>query len=202
MISDVYDSTVELFKRYGCPAQVFLGPQWLDQYIPPLSVVLYQTRDQFGEQVASYTPTQRGLYVNPRPLATRACGFTARLWATAPTQRNSEDQYRADLAWLDALVNQFVIALRYIGAGISSAEGGMAAKGNAAADVSGLGYELECRLDIPIIDAPWPAQGLDNCSQTWRHARATAEITVSGKVDPEPPFYQPGIVFPVPTPEE
>ena len=199
MISDVYDSVVELFNTYKCPAPVFLGKQYADQYIAPLSVVMWQTRDQFAEQIASYTPTQRGLYVNPRPLATRRCGFTARLWATAPVQRNTQDQYRADLAWLDALVNQFVIALRYIGAGISAADAGMAAAGNAAADVSGLGYDLECHLDIPIVDAPWPAQGLDKCTETWKHSPATAEITVSGKVDPAPPYFQPGIVFPVPT---
>lgn len=202
MISDVYDSVVELFQRYGCPAPVYLGKQFADQNTEPLCVVMWQTDDKYGGQIASVTPTQTGLYINPRPLKTRSCGLSVRLWASAPEQKNAQDQYRADLAFLDALINQFAIALNYIASGINEMSGGMAAAGNAASVISGLGYDLTCTVDIPIIDAPWPAQALDKCTETWVHRPGTAEITVSGKVDPDPPFYQPGIVFPVPTVEE
>lgn len=203
MISDVYDTMVELFKRYGCPAPVYLGEQYASQHIETMSVVMWQTRDKFAEKSPTLvvTPAQGG-YVNPLPIKTRRCGLAARLWATAPEQRNPSDQYRANLAWLDALVNQFCIGLHYIAQGISEFEGGVAAAGNAAADVAGLAYDLTCLIDIPIVDAHWPARALDKCTETWIHRPATAEITISGKVDPAPPFYQPGIVFPVPTATE
>lgn len=202
MISDVYDSVVEVFKRYGCPARVYLGEQYASQHTETLCVVMWQTSDQFTEQLASVTPSQAIVYIDPRPLKTRKCGVTARLWATAPQQRERGDQYRADLAYLDALINQFAIALHYIGAGINEMKGGMAAANNAAADVAGLGYDFQCSIEIPIIDAKWPAQALDKCTQTWLHHTATADITIAGKVDPEPPFYQDGIRFPVPTATE
>ncbi len=203
MISDMYDSVVELFKHYGCPAPVYLGEQYATQHTETMCVVMWQTSDQFAEAVPSApSPTQTGLYINPRPLKTRRCGLKVRMWAKAPKQRNAQDQYRADLAWLDALVNQFCIALNYITAGINELQGGVAAAGNASAAVAGLGYDLTCLVDVPIIDAKWPAQALDKCTETWQHMPATAEITISGKVDPEPPYYQPGIVFPVPTATE
>lgn len=200
MISDLYDSIVELFKVYGCPAPIYLGEQFKDQHTETLCVVLWQTDDKFTPQLASVLPPiTRALYLNPRPIATRKCGLNARLWATAPPQKDPQDQYRADLAYLDALVNQFAIALQQLASGISDIEGGMAADGNAAAVRSGLGYDLVCRVDVPVIDAPWPAQQLDECSKTWEHRPATALITISGKVDPEPPHFQPGTTFPVPT---
>ncbi len=204
MISDVYDSVVEVFKTYGCPAPVYLGEQFADQHLAPLCVVMWQTADQYAGQLASVpvgpdTPTGR-LYINPRPLKTRRCGVTARLWAQAPQQRSPQDQYRADLAFLDALINQFCIALNYITAGINEIKGGMAAKGNAAASVAGLGYDLMTAIDIPIVDAKWPAQQLDKCTSTWLHHTATAEISVAAEIG-DPPF-APTIVFPVPTTEE
>ncbi len=204
MISDVYDSVVQVFKAYDCPAVVYLGEQLADQHIAPLSVTMWQTSDQFIGQNASVpvgpdTPTGR-LYINPRPLKTRRCGVTARLWAQATKQRSPQDQYRADLAYLDALVNQFCIALNYITAGINEIQGGMAAKGNAATVVAGLGYDLMTTIDIPIVDAKWPALALDKCTETWLHHTATAEISIAAKVG-DPP-YAPNVVFPVPTSEE
>ncbi len=201
MISDVYDSVVEVFCKYGCPAKVYLGEQYADQHIETLSVVMWQTSDQYAGQIASVdvgpnTPTGH-LYINPRPLKTRRCGVTARLWAQAKTQSNAQDQYRADLAYLDALINQFCIALNYITAGINEIKGGMAAKGNASTVVAGLGYDLMTAIDIPIVDAKWPAQQLDKCTETWLHHTATAEVSVAAKIG-EPP-YAPNVVFPVPT---
>lgn len=201
MISDVYDSVIEAFKQYGCPAPVYLGEQYADQHLAPLCVVMWQTDDLFTEQIASVTMPMQSMYINPRPIKTRRCGLRARLWATAKPQRNAEDQYRADLATLDALLNQFIVALQHTVPGIYELRGGHAAKGNAATVTSGLGYDLDCLIDIPIIDAPWPAQALDKCATTWKYGRGTAEITISGKVDPAPPYFQPAIVFPVPTEE-
>jgi hypothetical protein len=202
MISDVYDSVVQVFCTYGCPAPVYLGQQYADQHLAPLSVVMWQTDDQFSGQNASVpvgpdTPTGR-LYLNPRPLKTRRCGVTARLWAQAKPQRSAQDQYRADLAYLDALINQYCIALNYITAGINEIKGGMAAKGNAAAGVAGLGYDLFTSIDIPIVDAKWPAEALDKCTETWVHQTATAVISVAAEIG-DPPF-APNVVFPVPTP--
>jgi hypothetical protein len=202
VISDVYDSLVHLFKAYGCPAPIYLGEHWKDQHLPPLSVVIWQTNDVFAPQGASVTPLQRGMYINPRPVATRRCGLNAQLWATAPEQRDPCDQYRADLAWLDALVNQFVVGLQAIASGIHVVSGGVHAPGNAGSVRSGLGYDMTSMVDIPIVDAPWPAQQLDKCTTTWMYRPATAEITIAGNVDPNPPHYQPGIVFPVPTATE
>lgn len=206
MISDVYDSVVHVFREYGCPAVVYLGEQFADQHIEPMSVVMWQTSDEYTGQLASVaidpnSPTGR-IYINPRPLKTRRCGVTARLWAQAKQQRDAQSQYRADLAYLDALVNQFCIALNYITAGINEIKGGMAAKGNASTVVAGLGYDLMTTIDIPIVDAKWPAQALDKCTETWLHHTATAEISVAAAPAVSKPPFPPTIVFPVPTAEE
>lgn len=203
MISDVYDSVVDAFRRYGCPAVVYLGSQYQPQNTETLRVVLHQTIDQFASPLPSLNPiaTQQYMYgaINPRPVATRRCGVEAELWATAPTQRDPQDQYRADLAYLDALVNQFVVALQQIASGLFVIEGGQAGPGNGAAGAAGLGYVVKAMIDIPVIDAPWPKEQLDRCTETWVHRPAVAEITISGKVDPEPPNFQPQPPFRVPT---
>lgn len=204
MISDLYDAICQAFKRYGCPAPIYLGEQWRSQHTIPLRVVMWQGKDspadQFTPQLAaSLTPTQRIQFINPRPVATRRCGFSVELWATAPNTKDTRDQYRANLAYLDALVNQFCAALQQLTSGIFEVESGRAAAGNADADVSGLGYTLQCLCDVPIIDVPWPAQQLDKCSETWAYGQASAEISVTTAT--EPPVVSPP-PFPVPTPEE
>lgn len=203
MISDVYDSMVEAFRRYGCPAAVYLGSQYQAQNTETLRVVLHQTIDQFAPPLPSLTPiaTQQYMYgaINPRPVATRRCGVEAELWATAPLQRDPQDQYRADLAYLDALVNQFVVVLQQLTSGIFVVEGGQAGPGNGAAGSAGLGYVIKALIDVPVIDAAWPREQLDKCTETWAHRPARADITISGKVDPEPPHFQPQPPFRVPT---
>jgi hypothetical protein len=203
VISDVYDCIVEAFRRYKCPANVYLGEQFRAQHTGPLRVVIYQGQsspaDQFtGALPAQLLPTQTIQYINPRPVATRRSGFSAELWATAPKQRSAVDQYRADLAYLDALVNQFGVALQQLASGIFMIQSGVAAAGNADAAVAGLGYTLQCVIDVPIIDAEWPAQQLSKCTETWAHHPATAEVSVQDTQTEEvvPP------VFSVPTPTE
>lgn len=205
MISDVYDAVVEGFRRYGCPAAVYLGGQFFEQHTPPLRVVLKQTDDLFGPPLPSMgdTPTQQMMYgnaMNPRSVGTRRCGLDVEMWATAPRQRDPQDQYRADLAYLDALVNQFAVVLQQIASGVHVLQSGVAATGNVSANAAGLGYMLKALVDIPIIDAPWPAQQLSRCSETWAHRSGSFVITVEGKVGGEPP-YQPQPPFTVPTPE-
>ncbi len=207
MISDLYDSIVEAFERYGCPAKVYLGEQYRSQHTETLRVIMWQgsssPADSFGgHSAASLSPTQRIQFVNPRPVATRKCGFSVELWATAPEQRFPADQFRANQAYLDALVNQFVAVLQQIASGVYTVQGGLAAAGNADADVAGLGYTLQCSCDVPIIDVAWPSQQLSECSKTWQYSGATAEVTIAGKVDPETPFYQNQPPFTVPTPED
>jgi hypothetical protein len=204
VISDVYDALVEVFRAYGCPACVFLGGQFQPQHTAPMRVVLTQTGDKFSEVVASLpTATQQALYtpINPRPIKTRRCGLDVEFWANAPKQRNPQDQYRADLAYLDALINQFIIAMQRCFSGIYELESGGAPAGNADITVAGLGYTLKCLVDIPVIDAPWPEQQLSACSETWAHRPGSFIVTVEGKVDPEPPYYQPQPPFTVPTTE-
>lgn len=203
MISDLYDSLVHAFRAYKCPAPIYLGEQFRAQNTGPMRVVIWQGKDspadQFTPQIAaSLSPTQTLQYINPRPVATRKCGFSVELWATAPTQKNAQDQYRADLAWLDALVNQFVVSLQQIASGIYQVNGGKAAAGNADASVLGLGYTMLCVCDIPIIDAAWPAQQLSECSKSWEYGAATADISIENQA--EPPTVSPR--FTVPTPEE
>lgn len=205
MISDVYDSIVAAFKAYHCPAVVFLGAQYRDQHTSPMRVVMWPAgTDAFKPQNGSVlTDPQLRLWkpINPRSTATRGYAFLAELWATAPVQRRPGDQYRADLAYLDALVNQFAVVLQQLTSGIFTIQGGEAAESNAAAGVSGLGYTMAVQVDVPIIDARWPAQQLDACTKTWAEAPARAIISIDGKVDPEPPHYQTGEQFPVPTEE-
>lgn len=211
MISDLYDCTVECFRRYGCPAEVFLGEQYRAQHTSPLRVIMYMGTtsppDQFAPANPSVAllPTQtqmmlaRGLPINPRPVATRHAGFSVELWATAPNQRNAADQYRANLAYLDALVNMFGVALQQLASGIFTIQSGLAAAGNADAAVSGLGYTMQCVCDVPVIDVPWPAQQLAECSKTWAHHAATATVSVTKEGDP--PVVSPP-PFTVPTPPE
>ncbi len=203
MISDVYDSIVEVFKVYGCPAPVFLGQQFADQHTGTLCVVMWQNDDLFAEALPSVQiwPNQH-MYINPRAIKTRRCGLVARMWATSPTpHRSAQDQFRADTAYLDALINQFIVALQHSVPGIYELRGGKAAAGNAAADVAGLGYDLHCLINVPILDAAWPAQGLDKCTSTWVHGRGTAIVNVKAVpvVGGEP--YPPNVTFPVPTEE-
>lgn len=204
MISDIYDALVQGFERYNCPARVYLGGQFHEQHTQPLRVVLKQTDDVFEKGTPSFTPTQQMLYgqaINPRPVGTRRCGLDVEFWAKAPQQRDPQDQYRADLAYLDALVNQFAVVMQQIAAGIHVFQGGAAAAGNVSANSAGLGYLLKALVDIPLIDAPWPAQQLSACTTTWAYRPADFIITVEGKVSPEPPYYQPQPSFRVPTPE-
>ncbi len=203
MISDLYDSLVKAFRAYKCPAPIYLGEHFRSQHTVPLRVVLWQGKDSpadafSGAVVAGLTPTQAIQYINPRPVATRECGFSAELWATAPTQRNVENQYRANLAYLDALINQLVTALQQISSGVYRIQGGRAAAGNADATVSGLGYTLACVCDIPIIDARWPEKQLSECSKSWAYGPASADISIENQNDP--PTVSPR--FTVPTPEE
>jgi len=209
VISDLFDSLCHAFKAYGCPAAMFLGEQWRAQHGPPLRVVIWQGNqsppDVFSPQnVASIQPSQRLQYINPRPVATRVAGFSAELWATSPPQKDPRDQYRADLAYLDALVNQLGAALQQISSGIFTMQGGLAAAGNADASVSGLGYTAQCTCAIPIIEAPWPAQQLSRCSETWAYGSATAEVGVVLQTGYNPPEFAPSSppVFRVPTPPE
>ncbi len=206
MISDLYDSVVEVFRRYGCPAAVYLGSQYQSQHTETLRVVIVQETDSYAPPLPSLSPlaTQQYMYgvINPRPVGTRKCGFFVELWATAPQQRDPQDQYRADLAYLDALINQFAVALQQTASGIHVLEGGQAGPGNGAAGSAGLGYVLRVSVDVPIIDAKWPAQQLSACTETWVHRPATADITIAGNVDPESPHYQPQPPFRVPTPTE
>ncbi len=195
MISDLYDALTKAFKRYGCPAPIFLGEQFRAQHTVPLRVVLWQGKDSPADQyvpqnVSVPNPTQRLQYINPRPVATRRCGFSAELWATAPTEKDPQDQYRANLAFLDALVNQFVVALQQLASGIYEVQSGRAAAGNADASVSGLGYTLQCVCDVPVIDAAWPAEGLNECSKTWAYGRATAEVDVDLQTKIDPPTFE------------
>lgn len=205
MISDLYDSMVRAFRAYGCPAPIYLGKQFADQHTGPFRVVLWQDADTFGQAnpslpAAAQAATKQA--INPRAVATRRCGVVANLWATAPVQRSAQDQYRADLAYLDALVNQVCVALQQLASGVFIMSAGMAAAGNDNADVAGLGYELRFSVDVPIIDAAWPAQQLSECTKTWIEAPATAEITIEKRVPPlDPPTYQGEPPFTVPTPE-
>ena len=206
MISDLFDSVVHVFARYKCPAVLYLGQQFTPQHTETLRVVMYQGEkspaDEFAPQsAASLLPSQTIQYINPRPVATRRAGFSVELWATAPKQRQAQHQFRADLAYLDALLNQFIVALQQTASGVFVAKSGVAAPGNQDANVAGLGYTLQCSCDVPVIDAPWPAQQLSECSKTWAYGPARAEITIAGKVDTEAPFYQPQPPFIVPTPE-
>lgn len=202
MISDVYDAMCHAFERYGCPIPIYLGPQFLAQHTPTSRVVMFQSTDKFKPpSPASLTPTQRLQYINPRPVATRSCGLNAELWVTAPPQANAQNQYRADLAYLDALVNQFCVALQQLVSGLFDLEGGVCAPNNGAAARAGLGYLLSCSIDIPIIDAAWPAQQLGECSKTWAYAPATAEIEIAKQTGYNPPEFQPEPPFTLPTPE-
>ena len=202
MISDLYDALCQAFARYKCPAPIYLGEQYRAQHTAPMRVVLWQGKDspvdQFTPQLAaSLLPTQTLQYINPRPVATRKCGFSAELWATAPTQNDPQDQYRANLAYRDALVNQFAVALQQISSGISQLQGGKAAAGNGDASVSGLGYTLACVCDVPIIDSAWPAQQLSECSKSWAYRAATAIVSIENQ---KPPITV-GPQFTVPTQE-
>jgi hypothetical protein len=205
MISDLYDALVVVFKQYECPAAVYLGEQYRAQNTETLRVVMWPSGDKFTPQNGSVLsePARRFWRpINPRSTATRKAGFEVELWATAPVQRNPVHQYRADLAYLDALVNQFAIAMQQIASGLFELAIGDSAPSNAAAGVAGLGYTLQCSVDVPVIDAKWPAQQLDACTKTWAEASGSATITVDGKVDPEPPHYQTGQTFTVPTEED
>lgn len=209
MISDLYDGIVHVFRQYRCPAVVYLGEQYRAQHTGGLRVVLWQgsqsPADQFlpkNESLATW-PTQQlqlkaAQFINPRPVATRRCGFSAELWATAPKQRVAADQWRANMAYLDALVNQFAVALQHLASGVFMVQSGLAAQGNADADVMGLGYTLQVSTDVPVIDVPWPAQQLGKCSETWAYGPAVADVSV---VDTQTEETHPP-VFRVPTPEE
>ncbi len=202
MISDLYDALVIAFRKYHCPAKLFLGAQYKGQHTGDMAVILYQDDDTFGPPNPASVPEEmRKQFLNPRPVATRVSGFVAELWASAPIQTDATLQYRADLAYLDALINQFGCALNQLAIGTSALSGGAAARGNADSAIRGLGYALKGTFNIPIIECAWPAQQLDRCTRTWAEAAAKAAVTVSGKVDPEPPYYQPGVSFPVPTEE-
>ncbi len=202
MFADVFDALVPAFKAYGCPAELYLGPQFVDQHTGTLRIVFIQTDDTFVGAVPSQLPaTQRG--VNPRAIATRMCGVTAELWATAPDQRDASKQYRANLAYLDALLNTLLACLQQLATGISVTTGGVAAPNNSDSGISGLGYTLAFAIAIPVTDTPWPT-ALVCAPNTWTEAPATAEITPSGRLDnsTDPPSYQDAFTFPVPTPEE
>jgi len=150
--------------------------------------------DQFTPELAStFTPSQLLQYINPRPVATRKCGLSAELWATAPKQRNADDQFRANQAYLDALVNQYMCVMQQIVSGLFVVQSGLAAAGNADATVAGLGYRLQMLIDVPVIDAQWPAAQLDKCTETWAHRPGTAEVSVTGPGDnvAPPPFTVP-----------
>lgn len=209
MISDLYDAVCHAFRAYGCPAEVYLGEQWRAQHTGTMRVVMWQGKDsppdQFGPQTASsILPTQALQFINPRPVATRRAGFSVELWATAPPQRDPADQFRANQAWLDALVNHFCVVLQQKASGIFEVVGGVAAAGNGDAVAAGLGYEMQCYCDVPIIDAPWPAQQLSECSKTWHYGQGTAEITVQAQTHSDPVEYTtspPTFVAPTP-PEE
>jgi hypothetical protein len=206
MISDLYDALVKVFRAYRCPATVFLGEQYAAQHTDTMRVVIFQgsssPADQFRPPQPSLSPvvltTLQHQFINPRPVGTRVCGFTAELWATAPPQSNPVNQFRANQAYLDALVNQLVVALQQISSGLYDIPGGLASAGNADADVAGLGYRMQCLCAMPVIDVPWPAQQLSACSKTWREAAATADVSVEGPKEGQivPP------VFRVPTPPE
>ncbi len=204
MISDVYDSMVEAFRIYGCPAQVLLGEQYAWQHTGMLTVILWQTDDRYAPQIPSVPqgPMTNMGAINPRPVATRKCGAVARLWATAPEQRDPVDQYRANLAYLDALINQTIVVLQQLTSGIYVAQGGRSPEGNAGSVIAGLGYDLAFSVDVPIIDTAWPAQALSDCTRTWIHRPARAIVSIDGKVDPNPPYYQTGTQFEVPTPDQ
>lgn len=205
MISDLYDSMVKAFAIYRCPAPIFLGRQFLDQHTGTMRVVMWQDQDTFAPPLPSLNATQQaGLRhaINPRSTATRKCGVVMNLWANAPRQSDPTNQYRADLAYLDALVNQCLVVLQQLASGIYVAKAGLAADGNQNADVAGLGYDLHLSVDVPVIDTVWPAQQLSECSRTWAQAPATAEIEIAKRVsDPlNPPTYAPEPPFTVPTP--
>lgn len=199
MISDVYDQVVRAFRAYECPAEVFLGKQYLAQHTKTLRVVMWQDQDAFAPPLPSLPAARQATQlqpINPRPVATRKCGVHAQLWATAPEQTDPADQYRANLAYLDALVNQFVVVLQQLTSGIYVVSGGQAPEGQDGADIAGLGYDMLFTIDVPVFDTPWPAQQLSKCSETWLERPATAEISVTGPSDgdvvPDP--------FIVPTP--
>lgn len=204
MLSDVFDKLCANFAAYGCPAQLFLGGQFSEQHTAPLRIVFVQGEDAFNPPNASVlggNPALTRQAINPRPIATRTCGVKAELWATAPQQRDPGAQYRADLAYLDALINTTIAALQQTVAGLTVLGGGASSENNVDAGRAGLGYVLNLSVDVPIIDAPWPAQQLSVCSTTWTNAPATADVTVSAQLG-DPPTYQPGPAFAVPTPED
>lgn len=204
MISDLYDALIDVFKVYGCPAKIFLGEQFRAMHTEPFRVVLWQGKDSpadtFGGALPASVPAaNRTQAIDPRPVATRLCGFSVELWAVAPQQRNAEDQYRANLAYLDALVNQFACAMQEISSGIFDLQGGRHAAGNGDVSVLGLGYTLLAVCAVPVVITKWPTQQLSECSKTWRHATATAAVVVQTEVKPDPPTFVSGPEFTVPT---
>ena len=205
MLSDVYDALVCAFKAYGCDVPLYLGKQFIDQHTEPLRVVIWQDADTFAPQQASVLQGQTGYNAqgfNPRPVATRTCGAVASLWASSPPQKDPSLQFRSDLALLDALINQVVIALQATVPGLFIVSAGLAADNNDQGARSGLGYELRFTVAVPVIDVPW-APVITHCAQTWREMAATAEVTPAGRVDTSttPPSYQNPYTFPVPNEE-
>lgn len=202
MLSDVYDALRKALACYGCPAEVYLGGQYSSQHTSPLRVILIPAEDGFAPPNASVlgSPANTRQGINPRPIATRSCGVRCELWATAPEQRDPSTQYRANLAYLDALVNTALAALQQITPGITITSGGAPAENNVDSAIAGLGYVLSFSVDTPVFDAPWPAQQLSECSKTWTNAPATADVTVSARLG-DPPTFQPGNQFPIPTAE-
>lgn len=196
MISDLYDAMVNAFLAYQCPVPIFLGEQYRYQHTAPTRVVMWQGKDSPPDQflpqnAASVTPTQALQYINPRPVLTRRCGFSLELWASAPPQRDPADQFRANQSWLDALVNMVGATLNQISSGVFTIQGGLAAEGNGDASIGGLGYTALCTCDIPIIEAPWPAEALNQCSKTWAYGSAEAEISVRMQNGYKPPTFAP-----------
>lgn len=200
MFSDVYDQIVQAFSTYGCPAQLFLGSQFIDQHTSTMRIVFVQAEDEYGPAVISAPQGTNGWSrqgLNPRPIGTRACGVRAELWATAPTQSDPATQYRADLAYLDALVNMLVVALQQVAAGITITSSGAAAENNGDAGRAGLGYSLTFSVQVPVIDVPWPKQQLSECSRTWAQGPGTTTVSVDAQLK-SPPTSHNSPVFPVP----
>lgn len=178
-LADVVVALREQFKLRNCPAPILMGEQFNAEHAEPNRVVIIPTADTYGPKNPSISPrgTRNG-FSNPRPIATRNQGCTVNLWAGAPTQADPTAQLDADYAALDSLINVFFASVNASVAGIFTIGAGENTVGQVANNHRGLRYQLQCVVAVPVLDIAWPAVAITDCTETYLHARVSADVDI------------------------
>lgn len=192
MIADVVCAMRDFFTGTGCPAKVFLGEAHIAENAEPPRVVWIPTGDRFTPplqtQAKGVPPAPSYLGSNPRPVLTRWSGAEIHVWAGAGRLEAEQwRQYEKDLAALDALVNQTVLAVHKIVPGYYNFLG---ADNRQRVHIvnRGLRTVLRVEIAIPIVDIDFPCDAIDTTVFTWlTQGDVVGQITVEELQTPTGP---------------